>query len=61
MLSFVSLRLPRCNQKTKQKIESHLKLEKGSYLQLLVPETMKLLTSTKKEITKDRNVKMCCI
>ena len=37
------------------KIELHLKLKKGYYLDLLTPETMKLLGSTESKITKDKN------
>ena len=33
------------------------KLETGYYLELLTPETMKLLGSTKSNITKDKNGK----
>ena len=40
------------------KIESRIKfkLKTGNYLELLTPETMKLLGSTEKKITKDKNV-----
>ena len=31
------------------------KIKTGYYLELLTPETMKLLGSTKSKITKDRN------
>ena len=39
------------------KIENRLtfKIKKGYYLELLIPETMKLLASTKTKITKDKN------
>ena len=37
------------------KIGLYLKLEKGYYLELLTPETMKLLGSTESKITKDKN------
>ena len=37
------------------KIELHLKLKIGYYLELLTPETMKLLGSTGSKITKDTN------
>ena len=42
---------------TKLKIELHLKLKYslGHSLELLTPETMKLLGSTKNKITKDKN------
>ena len=40
-----------------KKIENRVtfKIEKGYYLELLTPETMKLLGSTKSKITKDKN------
>ena len=40
------------------KIESRIKfkLKTGNYFELLTPETMKLLGSTEKKITKDKNV-----
>ena len=40
------------------KIESRIKfkLKTGNYLELLTPETMKLLGSTEKKITKDKKV-----
>ena len=38
-----------------------LKIKTGYYLKLLMPETMKLLGSTKNKITKDENDKMCLI
>ena len=37
------------------------KIKNGYYLELLTPETMKLLRSTEIKITKDKNVKMCLI
>ena len=37
------------------KIGLRLKLKKGYYLELLTPETMKLLGSTESKITKDKN------
>ena len=39
------------------KIENRItfKIETGYYLELLTPETMKLLGSTKNKITKDKN------
>ena len=37
------------------KIELHLKLKDGYHLELLTPETMKLLGSTESKITKDKN------
>ena len=37
------------------KIELHLKLKNGYYLELLTPETMKLLGSTESKINKDKN------
>ena len=37
------------------------KIKTGYYLELLTPETMKLLGSTKSKITKDKMVKMCLI
>ena len=37
------------------KTELHLKLKSGYYLELLTPETMKLLGSTESKITKDKN------
>ena len=37
------------------KIELHLKLKTGYYLELLSAETMKLLGSTESKITKDKN------
>ena len=41
------------------KIENRitLKIKTGYYLELLTPETMKLLASTKSKITKDENSK----
>ena len=41
------------------KIENRitLKVKAGYYLELLTPETMKLLASTKSKITKDENSK----
>ena len=41
------------------KIENRLtfRIKKGHYLELLTPETMKLLGSTKSKITKDKNGK----
>ena len=39
--------------KTKNRIEFKSKI--GYYLELLTPETMKLLASTKSKITKDKN------
>ena len=38
------------------KIELHLKIKTGNYLELWTPETMKLFGSTEKKITKDRNI-----
>ena len=35
------------------------KIKTGYYLELLNPETMKLLGSTKSKITKDKMVKKC--
>ena len=37
------------------KIELRLKLKSGYYLELLTPETMKLLGSAESEITRDKN------
>ena len=37
------------------KIELHLKIKNAYYLELLTPETMKLLGSTESRITKDKN------
>ena len=37
------------------KLELHLKLKNRYYLELLTPETMKLLGSTESKITKDKN------
>ena len=37
------------------KIELHLTLKKGYHLELLTPETMKLLGSTQGKITKDKH------
>ena len=37
------------------KIENRIKIKTGYYLELLTPETMKLLGSTKSKITKDKN------
>ena len=37
------------------------KIKTGYYLELLTPETMKLLGSTKSKIVKDKMVKMCLI
>ena len=37
------------------KTELHLKIKNGYYLELLTPETMKLLGSTNSKITKDKN------
>ena len=47
----------------KKKIENRVtfKIETGYYLELLTPETMKLLRSTKSKITKEKNVKMFLI
>ena len=39
------------------RIELHLKLKNGYYLEFLTPETMKLLGSTESKITKDKNGK----
>ena len=41
------------------KIENRItfKIKNGYYLELLMPETMKLLGSTESEITKDKNGK----
>ena len=39
----------------KLKIELHLKLKNEYYLELLTPETMKLLGSTESKITKGKN------
>ena len=40
-----------------KKIENRVtfKIKKGYYLELLTPETMKLLGSTESKITKDKN------
>ena len=38
------------------KIELHLKIKTGYYLELWTPETMKLFGSTEKKITKDKNI-----
>ena len=38
------------------KIELHLKIKTGNYLELWTPETMKLFGSTEKKITKDKNI-----
>ena len=45
------------------KIENRIKfkIKTGYYLELLAPETMKLLRSTKSKITKIKMVKMCLI
>ena len=47
----------------KKKIEKRdtFKIETVYYLELLTPETMKLLRSTKSKITKEKNVKMFLI
>ena len=37
------------------KIENRIKIKNGHYLELLTPETMKLLGSTNSKITKDKN------
>ena len=37
------------------KIQLHLKLKNGYYLELLTPETMKFIGSTECKITKDKN------
>ena len=37
------------------KVELHLKLKQGNYLELLTPETIKLLRSTEGKIIKDKN------
>ena len=37
------------------------KIKTGPYLELLTPETMKLLGSTKSKITENKMVKMCLI
>ena len=39
------------------KIENRIRfqIKKGYYIELLTPETMKLLRSTKSKITKDKN------
>ena len=51
------------NRYKKKKIENRVtfKIETGYYLELLTPETMKLLRSTKSKITKEKNVKMFLI
>ena len=43
------------------KIENRIKfqIKTGSYLELLVPEKMKLHRSTKNKITKDKNGEKC--
>ena len=38
------------------KIELHLKIKTGYYLELVTPETMKLLESTQNKITENKNV-----
>ena len=38
-----------------KKKHSHLNIKTGHYLELLTPETMKLLGSTESKITKDKN------
>ena len=45
------------------KIENRktFKTKKGNYLELLLPDTMKLLGSTKSKITKDKNGEMFLI
>ena len=45
------------------KIENRItfKIKNGYYLELLTPETMKLLGSTKTKLAKDTNGKMCII
>ena len=45
------------------KIENRItfKIKNGYSLELLTPETMKLLGSTESKITKDKKVKMCRI
>ena len=35
------------------------KIKTGYYLELLTPETTKLLASAENKITKNKNVKMC--
>ena len=37
------------------KIENRIEIKNGHYLELLTPETMKLLGSTNSKITKDKN------
>ena len=51
------------NRYKKKKIENRVtfKIETGYYLELLTPETMKLLRSTKSKIIKEKNVKMFLI
>ena len=41
-----------CKENLKQ---NHNKIKEGHYLELLAPETMKLLVNTKNEISKDKN------
>ena len=45
------------------KIENRFmfKIKTGYYLELLTPETMKLLRSNKSKVTKMKMVKMCLI
>ena len=45
------------------KIENRkaFKIKKGNYLELLLPDTMKLLEGTKSKITKDKNGEMFLI
>ena len=48
-----------CVNKIENRITSRMKT--GLYLELLTPETMKLLGSTKSKITKDKMVKIYLI
>ena len=45
------------------KIENRIifRIKKEYYLELLIPETMKLFVSTKSKINKDKRVEMCLI
>ena len=41
--------------KIRLKLKFKIKIKNGYYLELLTPETMKLLGSTESKITKDKN------
>ena len=51
IITFISIKI--CVNKIKNRVT--FKIRKGYYLELLTPETMKLLGSTKSKITKDKN------